>query len=326
MEIIKNYLESMFASLPNTEQVIKAKTELLCMMEDKYNELIQNGESQNSAVGTVISEFGNLDELAEALGISGEVSQTNEYQQNNPSRFVSCEEAKEYVAARTKYGFWTGIAVMLCICCTTGPILGDALRLPEVVGVLLLFSFIGVAVGLFIYSGNMFSKWKYIHKERCQIDMMTVGYLANERKNYAPTHSVRKTVGIVLCAICWVGAAVLGSTHVPMLEELSGIALFIMVGVGVFLIISSGSRNKAYDELLKTNDVSTISGNYIQEQQEEYKSPVGQLVMELFWPVVTCIYLTTSFITFSWGLTWIIWPVAAGTFVILRAILRKNEE
>lgn len=39
------------------------------MMEDKYNELISEGKSDNEAIGIVISEFGNLDELADSLGI-----------------------------------------------------------------------------------------------------------------------------------------------------------------------------------------------------------------------------------------------------------------
>lgn len=69
METIKNYLENMFSHLPNTPEVQKAKYELYQMMEDKYNELISEGRSNNEAIGIVISEFGNLDELADSLGI-----------------------------------------------------------------------------------------------------------------------------------------------------------------------------------------------------------------------------------------------------------------
>lgn len=65
METIKNYLENMFSHLPNTPEVQKAKYELYQMMEDKYNELISEGKSDNEAIGIVISEFGNLDELTE---------------------------------------------------------------------------------------------------------------------------------------------------------------------------------------------------------------------------------------------------------------------
>ena len=69
METIKNYLETMFSQLPNTSEVIKAKNELGQIMEDKYQELLNEGKTENEAVGIVISEFGNLDELAEDLGI-----------------------------------------------------------------------------------------------------------------------------------------------------------------------------------------------------------------------------------------------------------------
>ena len=47
MDAIKNYLETMFLNLPNTPEVQKAKYELEQMMEDKYNELIANGKTEN---------------------------------------------------------------------------------------------------------------------------------------------------------------------------------------------------------------------------------------------------------------------------------------
>ena len=71
MDTIRNYLETMFIKLPDTPEVLKAKTELLSMMEDKYNELKREGHTENEAIGTVIAEFGNLDELAEDLGLQG---------------------------------------------------------------------------------------------------------------------------------------------------------------------------------------------------------------------------------------------------------------
>ena len=57
MEAIRNYLETMFANLPNTPEVLRAKNELWQMMEDKYNELIADGKSDNEAVGTVIAGY-----------------------------------------------------------------------------------------------------------------------------------------------------------------------------------------------------------------------------------------------------------------------------
>ena len=73
MEAIKSYLENMFLHLPKTAEVMRAKEELAQMMEDKYSQLRSEGRTDNEAVGQVISEFGNLEELAETLGIPQEV-------------------------------------------------------------------------------------------------------------------------------------------------------------------------------------------------------------------------------------------------------------
>ena len=69
MDTIRNYLNAMFAGLPDTPEVRRAYEELAAMMEDKYTELMEEGLTENEAVGTVISEFGNLEELAQTLGI-----------------------------------------------------------------------------------------------------------------------------------------------------------------------------------------------------------------------------------------------------------------
>ena len=50
-----------------------------------------------------------------------------------------------------------------------------------------------------------------------------------------------------------------------------------------------------------------------------YESPVADFVMGVYWPTVTCIYLIMSFVTFRWGITWLIWPVAG----ILHPLLAK---
>ena len=70
MESIRNYLDNVFASVPNTEAVARVKAELLANMEDKYRELIEGGASENEAAGRVFTDFGNIDELFAELGIA----------------------------------------------------------------------------------------------------------------------------------------------------------------------------------------------------------------------------------------------------------------
>lgn len=110
MDTIKSYLETMFANLPATAEVLKAKDELWGMMEDKYNELISEGKSENEAVGTVISEFGNLDELAETLGLNRQSSAPVDNR-----RTLTQDEARSFVSAGSRHAFLTALGVFLCI-------------------------------------------------------------------------------------------------------------------------------------------------------------------------------------------------------------------
>ena len=119
METIKNYLENMFSHLPNTPEVQKAKYELYQMMEDKYNELISEGKSDNEAIGIVISEFGNLDELADSLGIKSFVDPS---QAMPAAKTLSRETAAAFLRDSAKQAYLTAFGVLLCILASLGPI------------------------------------------------------------------------------------------------------------------------------------------------------------------------------------------------------------
>ena len=110
MEEIKTYLDKMFTGLPATEKVRKAKNELLTMMTDKYKELIAEGKSENEALGTVIMEFGNLNELSEELGL------TEEIRSAEANRITLTQaDAEAYWSANEKFAIFVGIGSGLMI-------------------------------------------------------------------------------------------------------------------------------------------------------------------------------------------------------------------
>ena len=80
MDTINTYLDNIFATLPKTEAVLRARTELQASMEEKYQALKDEGKSENEAVGSVISEFGNIDELIAELGdVRGSVTDARRF-------------------------------------------------------------------------------------------------------------------------------------------------------------------------------------------------------------------------------------------------------
>lgn len=99
METLRNYLESMFKRYPDTPEAEKAKAELWQMMEDKYNELMAEGKKDNEAVGIVISEFGDLEEVADSLGISTMLQKIEEKAENADAAEKTAEAVPSKEAA-----------------------------------------------------------------------------------------------------------------------------------------------------------------------------------------------------------------------------------
>ena len=318
METIKQYLETMFASLPDTPEVRRAKEELLQMMEDKYNELLAEGKSDNEAVGTVIAEFGNLDEIAEELGIRGVMS--GEGGSAKSGRHVTAEEAEQYLADKKKDAFKTALGVLLCIWSVIGPIMTEVLM-------------IAVGVCLFVYSSMIMKKWSYIKKESCYLDFPARQKIADKKERFRVSHAMSMTIGIVLCIISFVPAAIMsevgelqqGMNHVIDMDALGGAFLFVFVGIGVFLIVYTSIVNGSFEDLQGKN---FGAGKYRSSSsvKDKYISPGAELVMNVYWYTVTCIYMIWSFLTFSWHFTWIIWPVAGVIYGGLSKVLKVEED
>lgn len=68
MSPLQQYVEAMFSSLPRTEPVVKMKMNILDNMDEKYAALLEEGKSEEEALGIVISQFGSMDEIRRELG------------------------------------------------------------------------------------------------------------------------------------------------------------------------------------------------------------------------------------------------------------------
>lgn len=255
MEIIRNYLETMFQSLPNTAEVQKAKIELGQMMEDKYTELKNEGKSENEAVGTVISEFGNLEELADDLGISGYMNPDI----NMAGKHISLVEVKNFFEDKIRSGYMVGLGVLLCICSPSGLILMNSMGLFDFIGIIWLFVSIAIAVGLFIFSGTMMERWKFLENQPCSIDFATAEYVHNLREDYRMTNAMMNTVGVMFCVFCFIPLVIMNEMGMGgLFESADVVILFVLVGIGVDFFIIAGTRNSAYETILKLNALGTM--------------------------------------------------------------------
>lgn len=320
METIRNYLESMFRGLPLTDKILKAKSELLQMMEDKYTELIRSGKSENEAVGEVIQNFGNLDDLAEDLGITDVLHKTKYSEVQR--RKLSFEEVTEYLTKKKTAILFKALGIFMFIICTVFPILADAFNLKNYLGVALMFLSIGIGVVFVTLARSSMSDWRFLKTEPCSIDSVSIDYLKNKNREFTSTYSVLFSVGILLCILCFIPAVVFSEIGGRMLDELGGASLFLFVGAGVFLMVYAKSVKRTIVNLLKLNDQI----EFTEKKETVIKNKTVNVIMSVYWTIVVCIYLCVSFLTFKWEITWIIWPIAAVANTIIKAIYSKDSE
>lgn len=319
MDTIKVYLDNMFNALPNNHKVREAKAELFSIMEDKYQELKAAGKSENEAVGIVINEFGNLEEVAETLGISSDLDQQTMVEIISHEEIIEGYEVHKMAGKRIGLGVllvMIGVAIMMLV---LGSQSLELFSLSEdeatYLGVTGLMIFIATAVYQFIVYGTKLDKYERYAKELVELTYDDRKYLETIKDDLQFPQVIGQSVIMFILS------------SVPILianfifGEVEGYTLFgaaitiLIIGLGVYRITSVAIVNEFCEKLLQV-------GEYTEEKKLTKKK--YDYIFSAYWMVVALIYLVISFLTHRWEITWIIWPVAGFIFGILNVLLNKD--
>lgn len=322
MDTIKNYLENMFSQLPKTEEINKIKKELLYNMEDKYEELKAEGKSENEAIGIVISEFGNIDELLNELEISIP---------KNDENSLTKDAAYEFLDVRKKSFFLVSIGVSLIMLGTAILILLYQLiedgiifsnfskKVLDFIPLFPLFILLVPAIGLFIYSGTTIEKYKFIEDGNFNLTFDAKSSLENKLNEYNKKHTLALILAVCLCVLSpipiFIGSMISDEASIYGLT-----ILLLIVAIAVSIFINTGSQKEGYKQLLKLEEYN----DKVRKENKVYGAAAS-----IVWPIATCIYLFQGFIYNAWSTSWIIFPITGilfGAFCAVYSIIKKDTE
>ncbi|MDO5783732.1 MAG: permease prefix domain 1-containing protein [Eubacteriales bacterium] len=145
MNTIRNYINAMFSTLPKTPEMLRLQAEMLENMEDKFNDLLREGKSENEAIGIILGDIGSADDLREELGITED---TPVLSQEDHSAFLA-----ERAAFQQKFAVAITAGVALCICAIIAAAVCDAFTRNDAATAIAFFGPIAVAVAIFVYFG-----------------------------------------------------------------------------------------------------------------------------------------------------------------------------
>ncbi|MCL2870926.1 MAG: permease prefix domain 1-containing protein [Coriobacteriia bacterium] len=339
METIKLYLDSIFAAAPDTDEVRRVKFELLDNMEEKYHELRSSGVSDNEAIGAVISDFGNVDELFAEIGITSASSAASDPASSGSSASVSATdaaasnypsltEAEVNVFLDTYRQSSKGIAlgVLLCVMGVIS-LIGTSSLIPGMHGslaVALMFLFAIPAVGLFIFYGMRLSNFEDIDEgrfhlgagQRVRIKMKKDGSVSRDTLRAIVAVAAIMMAFVLLMLSPWLADS-LPTLNASTISIPALLLLLLTGGIAAGVFIITGMEHASYDKLLQRGDY---------EPAKRKSDTIVGAIAAFYWPLMVVIYLAWSFVFSAWHISWAIWPIAGILFGGIAAFIPEARK
>lgn len=327
MKTIKDYIDSLFLGVTETDQTKQLKEDLLASAEDRYEDLKSQGKSENEAIGGVISEFGSIDELVDEMNIKQEFIDEKGVEIDA----IKVDEAVAFLNKRRKGATQIGLGVMAIMIGVAlffatmgfyGENIGGIFGLP--------FVLLGAAIGvpLFIIAGTSMSNENKKLNDR--FILIEVKNEMKKRKELFQRSFVFCIVtGVALCILSVIPLIVFSELYRSEASELFSIAfLLAVVSLGVFFFIFGGvimgSFTKMIDQTYFISDEDE-PGPRAKAERDSNRPTWFQALEKIYWPIVVAIFLIQGFILGNWGTNWSIFPVAGIVFWILESIFSKDQ-
>jgi len=319
MDTIMNYLNTMFATVAQTEQMQKIKNDLAANMEDKYHELKEEGKSENEAVGTVISEFGNIDELLKDIGIFSSQTDITATAVAPEKRLVTKEETDAYFVARAKQNRMTAFGVVLILLGVSAMILlfgildnsnfafGEFTESTRrVIPVIIMLLTVAAAVPLIIVGEMQFEGYAYMEKGIALPETLR-RELTKKMEQDRTINVIAVTTGVALSILGVIVLLILValSEQIEILSEVGVASLILLVAVACYLFICPGGMKEGYEKILGV-------GEYTPEKEKENR--VVGVVASFVWPATVVVFLVWGLVFGGWRICWIVFPIVGICF------------
>ena len=291
MKKIHDYVEVMFQEFPKTKKINDIKANIIDAMESKYEDLIAEGKTEQEAVGVVIAQFGNIDELKEEFGM--EVDENVEY--------LGREEAKAYLRFKEKFAKMIGIGVAMIILGAGGTSFSYLSEFHESLSVYVLLMIVAVAVLIFVLMGLENAKYEEIDSAKYRLEADEFVFYQKEFERFTPGFNIAIGMGVLLC-IFGASSTVLMEDILKLSKDSFAFILFPCVALAVFLFIYMGVRYSSYRVL--------VNPDKVQKELKEEESDHGW-IFGVTMPIAAMGYLVLGFVYGCWHPGWLIFPITA---------------
>lgn len=299
--------------------------EELAFKLDISRQAVSKWESNQS-----VPDLDRILELSILFGVSTDYLLKNSIEQTEfvekptvalPVRSISIDETNQMLKDYKKNSYKIAFAAFLCILSPICLIMLSVAskvgmvsfseNLAVVIGIIVMFLFIGVALPIFILCGMQLQKYEYLQKENFKTEYGVIDLVKEQQKKYKTTFMLSIIVGVSACMVSVIPLLIVSLISKNSFVIVTMVSLLLLiVGIGVVFLICAGIRWDSMEKILQEGDCT-----------KRKNSKIIESVSSAYWLIVVAGFLGYSFITNDWRHSWIIWPVAVILFAAIMAIL-----
>lgn len=245
-------------------------------------------------------------------------------------RRVSLEEANAFIKAKASTAVPMSWATFACVISPVCLLVLGVLSAPPYallsegmamgVGMVVLVALVAAACAVFVACGNRTARFEYLDREPFETEYGVTGAIKERREQFRPEYARGNVVGTSLCVAAvlplFMGIMINGENALLMVSMLA--ALLAIAGAGAISFIRVGVVWAGFERLLQEGEYTP--------RRKAVQGVRGAIVLA-YWMTAVAVYLSVSFLTARWELSWLIWVVAgvlypavsAGCDALLRA-------
>lgn len=298
MDTIRSFIENMFRRLPKRDDLERAKHELQSTMIEKYEDYKEEGMSEHEAVGRVISEFGDIEELLDSLGIEKPATEAEDVPVMGEDEIRTLKKRQTRHVRLIAWG-----VTMLIVALGIGVALSGFHAFTTTQNILLavllggpvaIFSFT-----LFIYAGMRMSKDNEPLMNAIRIDNVVQDGLKREQD----AHYRRLILHVIAGVSAFMVALAAAAVSILVFEVYYPVgASLVLAAFAVHLLIVSGMAHGFYDMLF-------LAVERAKSPEKKHADKVIEMVAVASFSLTIVVFLVWGFVFKNFHIAWIVFPV-----------------
>ena len=236
---------------------------------------------------------------------------------------VTLKNAKEYLTMKKKTAKLIAFATFLCILSpipllilTAATEFGISEFVAVAIGICSLIVIVAVAVSIYILCGFKNRLFNFLDENDFDTEYGVNEMVKEKQKEFYHSYVSGNIIGTVICIISvlpLIISSLLGNEF--LIIAMLCMTIF-MVAIGVFPFIYVGVQWGGMNRILKEEDFSPC---------KKKTKKVYNAFSNAYWLIITAVYLTVSFITKRWDITWVIWLIAGVLYAAVSAIFTADK-